>query len=468
MGNWPSTNYKAATAISGFGGKVVSNNWSEGGFGVTDAVMISGHRTVKAKEDLYSIPPQILSSNISNGGTDYSDAIGQVWYVQDENAKYKLTTWSNRKNAKGWEIINDIGETGNIIPGLGTGYLWENVIPTKNQTDYPYSDGTKLLNQIYAEDIGSIYFWDYSQSDDKAGKSKWSYSPILLDDIGIFTLAFVKPWMTSKKADYKLVIEVYFSNFPYHGPDKSRYILETTPKKVDGKDYTGTAKKYKINSMEDFFSDNFRWIFDRTDDSINYYTSEEKPTVNKVASCVISCPAGTTTISYTGDGEIFNIYGEDNIYINFKESKSDDKIFFFRIKWIVDDAIYAAGMKTQNLTGFRCYTGNPVNGAFYKRAKDYTSSTLEKCMQYRYDDLLHMIKELKSSTGGSTSDITTQINTLQESIKNLQTQLSTLDTSVIKKSTQTGNNASYLWAGTLDQFNRLDSKPSDTTFIITN
>ena len=68
MGNWPS-NYKSPNSFSGFGGKVISNNIQEGGFGVIDAIMISGHRTVKALEDLYAIPTQILSSNKSNENT---------------------------------------------------------------------------------------------------------------------------------------------------------------------------------------------------------------------------------------------------------------------------------------------------------------------------------------------------------------------------------------------------------------
>lgn len=114
MGNWPS-NYTPTSIISGFGGKVVSNNWNEGGFGVTDMVMISGHRTVATKADLYTIPSQILSSNQSNKkpNNDGSDALGQLWYVQDEAKTYQLVSWANRGNANGWKRSNIASVTTN-------------------------------------------------------------------------------------------------------------------------------------------------------------------------------------------------------------------------------------------------------------------------------------------------------------------------------------------------------------------
>lgn len=107
MGNWPS-DYIATDSTSGFGGKVVSNNWNEGGFGVTDSVMISGHRTVATKEDLYAIPTQILSSKASNKATDNNgtDALGQLWYVEDEKCFYQLINWSTHDNENGWSKSN--------------------------------------------------------------------------------------------------------------------------------------------------------------------------------------------------------------------------------------------------------------------------------------------------------------------------------------------------------------------------
>lgn len=107
MGNWPS-DYVATTITSGFGGKVVSNNWNEGGFGVTDSVMISGHRTVATKEDLNSIPTQILSSKASNKApnNDGTDALGQLWYVEDEKCFYQLIQWNLDKRKMVWAKAN--------------------------------------------------------------------------------------------------------------------------------------------------------------------------------------------------------------------------------------------------------------------------------------------------------------------------------------------------------------------------
>lgn len=106
MGTWPS-DYIATTSTSGFGGKVVSNNWNEGGFGVTDSVMISGHRTVATKADLYAIPEEILSSKKSNAKTSNgSDALGQLWYVEDEKSYYQLIIWADHKSENGWSKTN--------------------------------------------------------------------------------------------------------------------------------------------------------------------------------------------------------------------------------------------------------------------------------------------------------------------------------------------------------------------------
>jgi hypothetical protein len=102
--SWNS-NYTAPTANSTFGGKVVSANYESGGFGVADAIQLSGHRTVSTKAELYKIPTQILSSNNSNDSknTTGTDAIGQLWYVQEDKKFYRLKDYSNHDNVNGWE-----------------------------------------------------------------------------------------------------------------------------------------------------------------------------------------------------------------------------------------------------------------------------------------------------------------------------------------------------------------------------
>lgn len=80
--------------------KVVSANPSS--WGIVDAKEISGFRRVSKLTDLYSIAECILSSAYGDGTTNGEDAVGQIWYVAETKADYKLTNWANRKNASGW------------------------------------------------------------------------------------------------------------------------------------------------------------------------------------------------------------------------------------------------------------------------------------------------------------------------------------------------------------------------------
>ena len=79
-------------------------------FGIAKAVEISGHKTVKNLDSLYSIADCILSDSKSNLD---NDAIGQEWYVIDQDSYYKLVSWENRKNGNGWTKRQEINE--NIV-----------------------------------------------------------------------------------------------------------------------------------------------------------------------------------------------------------------------------------------------------------------------------------------------------------------------------------------------------------------
>lgn len=186
MGNWPS-NYKSPNSFSGFGGKVISNNIQEGGFGVTDAIMISGHRTVKALEDLYAIPTQILSSNKSNENTATGwekDSLGQIWYVQDDNKYYRLINYSKHGVAEGWEEMNFQSKTEfndsvtTQVNNLRKEFTERNsYIDTfnKNVLRYPLIGST--LNQMqvgekpYKRDFQSIVYIGVDTTDNHDGTS---------------------------------------------------------------------------------------------------------------------------------------------------------------------------------------------------------------------------------------------------------------------------------------------------------
>lgn len=74
---------------------------------LTSAAWVAGHHTVLSKSDLLSIKsftlsPTTYGTYISGG----EDAIGQLWYVQNENAFYQLISWTNRAKESGWSKTN--------------------------------------------------------------------------------------------------------------------------------------------------------------------------------------------------------------------------------------------------------------------------------------------------------------------------------------------------------------------------
>lgn len=74
----------------------------------TRAVESAGFKQVAHLVDLYAISDFVLSDSGDN--TD-NDAIGQRWYVQEEQRDYQLVSWQNRKKVEGWQaqpISNDL------------------------------------------------------------------------------------------------------------------------------------------------------------------------------------------------------------------------------------------------------------------------------------------------------------------------------------------------------------------------
>jgi len=74
---------------------------------LTNMNWIAGHHTVNTLDNLYNIPDFILSqecyaNQVGNG----ADALGQLWYVENENCLYMLVNWTQRRNANGWSKTN--------------------------------------------------------------------------------------------------------------------------------------------------------------------------------------------------------------------------------------------------------------------------------------------------------------------------------------------------------------------------
>ena len=118
---------------------------------ITNMNWIAGHHTVKDLEYLYKIPDFILSQScyadkVSRNG---KDAIGQLWYVEDDRIKdvpekgyYMLVNWDNRNkiethNTKnpGWSKTN-IKSLINEYGGSSTQYLNVNQDPKKQYDEY--------------------------------------------------------------------------------------------------------------------------------------------------------------------------------------------------------------------------------------------------------------------------------------------------------------------------------------------
>ena len=68
-------------------------------YGIINANEISGHRSISDLIDLYSLSDAILSSS---GTNENNDALGQFWYVVNEEKFYQLTDWNARNSADGW------------------------------------------------------------------------------------------------------------------------------------------------------------------------------------------------------------------------------------------------------------------------------------------------------------------------------------------------------------------------------
>ena len=93
-----------------------TDNNTSTGYGIAYADEVSGHRTVANLTALYALNDWQLSASGDN--TD-NDAIGQLWYVVDSDAKnsgalYQLKDWSKRKEAAGWQQFKPFNPTSDL------------------------------------------------------------------------------------------------------------------------------------------------------------------------------------------------------------------------------------------------------------------------------------------------------------------------------------------------------------------
>ena len=86
-------------------------------YGVVKATEVSGHKSVRNLDDLYTIADCILSDSKSN---ENSDAIGQTWYVIDSSCSYRLIDWEARNTSTGWRRIDTADNVDSVISQVNT------------------------------------------------------------------------------------------------------------------------------------------------------------------------------------------------------------------------------------------------------------------------------------------------------------------------------------------------------------
>lgn len=111
--------------------KIKSTNTEK--YGIVDSSEVSGHKRVNSKEELYKIPDAILSQSGNN--TD-NDALGNEWFVYEENIKYTLINWELRGESNGWEKSSvDLSNYYTKDEINDKGYITQQVQPDWNETD---------------------------------------------------------------------------------------------------------------------------------------------------------------------------------------------------------------------------------------------------------------------------------------------------------------------------------------------
>lgn len=128
---------------------------------IAKSKQIAGARSVETRDDLDTIIPQVLSASYNPAdGSHENDAIGQVWYVANENKYYKLTDFSVNTNAspftinRTWELFIDSTITASAITNRITNII-KNGFETQTIFGYNSNTGSPILgNAIY---IGGYY-----------------------------------------------------------------------------------------------------------------------------------------------------------------------------------------------------------------------------------------------------------------------------------------------------------------------
>lgn len=129
---------------------------------IAKSKQIAGARSVATRADLDTIIPQVLSASYNPAdGSHENDAVGQVWYVANENKYYKLTEFSVDTSAspftinRKWELFIDSSITGSAIDNridsmLKSGFATQTIFGYDTLTEQQISS-----NSIYIGGYGN-------------------------------------------------------------------------------------------------------------------------------------------------------------------------------------------------------------------------------------------------------------------------------------------------------------------------
>lgn len=145
---------------------------------ITNMNWVAGHHTVKDLEHLYKIPDFILSQSCyaDKVSKDGKDAIGQLWYVENDPGKgyYMLIKWANRHNAAGWSktniksLINEDGNSSTQYMNKDNAYDNIHSITIDGSDNHTYTGWTQAFN--YTNDASTVTL-SYTHYGDKPDSS---------------------------------------------------------------------------------------------------------------------------------------------------------------------------------------------------------------------------------------------------------------------------------------------------------
>lgn len=113
-------------------------------YGIIKSVEAVGHKRVQTLNDLYTIPDSILSES---GNNTNNDAIGQLWYVTEQNKHYQLIDWNNRKQLSGWSEYSSGSSDYNDL---------ENKPDLSKYLDKTTTTGQNVSSPVYFVDEGLL------------------------------------------------------------------------------------------------------------------------------------------------------------------------------------------------------------------------------------------------------------------------------------------------------------------------